>query len=165
MCRQNGMAADQHEGAGRQCDRFVARRLIGDAAREGDFVRDLQTLRFDEDVDMRRRWLHVVDTQIERRKRHDRLERGRHGDAAALVQHGRDDPAMDDARIRIANEMGRVRQPCPALAHAQFQDFPAQRDDERRAAHPGCSEGVGGIFAHTLRDGLWSGVLSTPAKN
>ena len=68
------------------------------------------------DVEARRRGLLIVDAQVERGDRARTIERELDGHAAALVEHGGDDPAVKHAGIRVADEDRTVRQARPGLA-------------------------------------------------
>jgi hypothetical protein len=68
------------------------------------------------DVEARRRGLLIVDAQVERGDRARTIERELDGHAAALVEHGGDDPAVKHAGLRVADEDRTVRQARPGLA-------------------------------------------------
>ena len=68
------------------------------------------------DIEAGRCRLLVVDAQVQRGNRTGAIGRELHGHAAALIQHGRDDTAMQDARPCITDEDRTIRQARPGFA-------------------------------------------------
>jgi hypothetical protein len=68
------------------------------------------------DIEARRCGLLVIDAQVERGDRARSIECELDGHAAALVEHGGDHAAVNNACLRIANEDRTVRQAGPSLA-------------------------------------------------
>ncbi|CAE6920591.1 conserved protein of unknown function [Ectopseudomonas oleovorans] len=102
--------AHAHEGADHVGDGLLGVILIGVATGEDDVGGHAIALGETEHILARLGGMHVVDAQVQRRAD---LELGQHahgGNATGGVHQRGDRPAMDDAGIRIANDVRRVRQ-------------------------------------------------------
>jgi len=88
------------------------------------------------DVEARRRGLLIVDAQVERGDRARTIERELDGHAAALVEHGGDDPAVKHAGLRVADEDRTVRQARPGFAGGGAVE-PKPADQSIDGAAPG----------------------------
>src|SRR5258707_11823508 len=95
----------KHERGGCDRDRIVDRVLVGARPRERSIVRDFQAFALEEDFLVRLRRLHVIDAKIERREGAWFFKRAADRHAAALVEKAGDDAAMDDAGVRIADQL------------------------------------------------------------
>lgn len=107
--------------------------MIGDAAHEGDVACDLEALGEGENVLARRRGLHVVDPEVERRDLPEPARLGRNRDAARVVEKRRDDAAMHDAGLRIAHKPRVVGNLADDFARLQFHDHEPDRGGVRHA--------------------------------
>jgi len=105
--------------------------VVGDAACEGDVLGHLETFGEGEDVFARRRRLHVVDAQVERGDLTDKGRFRSDRDAAGVVEQCRDDAAVDDAGVGIADQVLGVGNLAHGLAGLDVHDHQLQRGGVR----------------------------------